>query len=239
MDSLKNTLILVFVSVPISTIIAILIAVALNSIKSLQKVFQTIFFLPYVTNTIAIGLVFSVLFSQPALPGLASPGLINTIFNSDTNWLNGTESNWMMVVLIYNIWSALPFKILVFIGGLQSISKQYYDAAKIDSTPSRRVFSRITIPLLSPMISYIVITSFIGTFKSYESVMAVAGDNGTLRSERWTVVAYVYDAIKGTETNPDGISYYSKGAAGAVVLFIIIMIFTVINMQISKRRVHY
>ncbi len=242
LSSIGNTLILVFVSVPLSTILALLIAVALNSIKPLQRIFQTIFFLPYVTNALAIGMVFSVMFSHPLIAGTASEGLINTILGSHTNWVGegATKAHWMSVVLIYTIWHGLAFKILVFIGGLQNISKQYYDAAKIDSTPKRRVLTRITIPLLSPIISYILITSFIGAFKSYESVLAVAGGTGrSLDRSRWTVVAYVYDKIGISGLDNNFVSYYSRGAAAAVVLFIIIMIFTFINLRISNRRVHY
>lgn len=240
--ALSNTLILVFVSVPISTILALLIAVALNSIKPLQKIFQTIFFLPYVTNALAIGMVFSVMFSHPLTEGIMAEGLINTIFGLNIDWvgITATRSHWMLVVLIYTIWHGLPFKILVFIGGLQNISKQYYDAAKIDSTKPGRVLRRITIPLLSPLISYILITSFIGAFKAYESVLAVAGTTGrNLDRNRWTVVAYVYDKIGKAGMDLNYVSYYSRGAAAAVILFIIILLFTMVNLYISKRSVHY
>ncbi len=242
--ALSNTMILVFISVPISTVLALFIAVALNSIKPLQKIFQTVFFLPYVTNTLAIGMVFSVMFSHPIVPGLVSEGLINTLFQTSIDWVGvtATTENWMFVVLVYTIWSALPFKILVFIGGLQNISKQYYDAAKIDAAPPRRVLTKITIPLLSPLISYILITSFIGAFKAYESVLAVAwvGNETAPNRNRWTAVAYVYDKINESGfMDNNGISYYSRGAAGAVVLFLIILVFTVVNLYISKKRVHY
>ncbi len=240
--SIGNTLIIVFVSVPISTILALLIAVALNSIKPLQKVFQTIFFIPYVTNVLAIGMVFSIMFSHPHTVGLVPEGLINTLFQTSIDWIGvtATRNNWMMVVLIYIIWNALPFKILVFIGGLQSISKQYYDAAKIDSASPRKILTRITIPLLSPLISYIVITSFIGSFKSYESVLSVAGGNGReLDRNRWTAVAYVYDKIGIPGMDGNMVSYYSRGAAAAVVLFLIILVFTFINLYVSNKRVHY
>lgn len=240
--SLYNTLILVFVSVPASTILALLIAVGLNSIKPLQKIFQTIFFIPYVTNALAIGMVFAVMFAHPYIEGIAPEGLINTIFGISTDWVgpSADRGQWMTVVLIYTIWQGLPFKILVFIGGLQNISKQYYDAAKVDATPKRRVLTKITIPLLSPLISYILITSFIGAFKSYESVLAVVGTTGrTLDRSRWTVVAYVYDKIGTSGLDSNFVSYYSRGAAAAVVLFIIILVFTFINLKISKKRVHY
>lgn len=242
LGSIKNTLILVFVSVPVSTTLALLIAVALNSIKGLRNVFQTIFFVPYVTNTLAVGMVFSLMFSHPLVGGIAAEGLINTLFQTSIDWVGvtATYEHWMTVVLIYTVWSALPFKILVFIGGLQSISKQYYDAAKIDATPKRRVLTRITIPLLSPIISYILITSFIGSFKAYESVLAVVGGTGrTLHRDRWTAVAYVYDKIGITGLDINNVSYYSRGAAAAVILFLIILVFTFVNLYVSKKRVHY
>jgi len=241
LKALLNTLIITVISVPVSTIIALLIAVALNSIKPLQKIFQTIFFIPYVTNTLAIGMVFNTMFSHTFAGGITQDGLINSIFGLNTNWVGPSASaeHWLFVVLIYTIWNGLPFKILVFIGGLQSISKQYYDAAKIDSTPSIRVLRRITIPLLSPMISYILITSLIGSFKSYEAVLSVASVSGALPFDRFTAVAYVYDTIGNTGMDSNYVSYYSRGAAGAVVLFLIIMAFTAINLKISSKRVHY
>jgi multiple sugar transport system permease protein len=240
--SLVNTLMVVFISVPVSTVIALLVAVALNSIKPLQKVFQTIFFLPYVTNVLAIGMVFQVMFGHTISGALVQEGLINSIFGLNKDWVGITarRADWMPVVLIYTIWEGLPFKILVFIGGLQSISKQYYEAAKIDSTPSWRVLRRITIPLLSPMISYILITSFIGAFKSYESVLSVASTQTGLPADRFTVVAYVYDNIGKSGFMPGiNVSYYSRAAAAAVVLFAIIMAITAVNLVVSKKRVHY
>lgn len=243
--SFRNTLVLVFVSVPVSTALALLIAVALNSIKPLQKTLQTIFFIPYVTNVLAIGMVFSVMFAYKGLHGIGNNGLINTLFNLNINWVgkHAPQRRWMFVVLFYTIWNGLPFKILVFMGGLQNISKQYYDAAKIDSASPRRVLGKITVPLLSPMISYVLITSFIGAFKSYESVLSVAGDTSEggryLADDRWTVVAYVYDSIDTPGLNPNNISYYSRAASASVVLFVVILLFTVLNLYVSKKRVHF
>ncbi|MCK9165988.1 MAG: sugar ABC transporter permease [Acholeplasmatales bacterium] len=240
--SIGNTLLLVFISVPISTVLALLIAVALNSIKPLQRIFQTIFFIPYVTNVLAIGMVFNVMFSHPFTIGLVPEGLINTLFNTSIDWIGVTalRKHWMLVVMIYVIWNALPFKILVFIGGLQNISKQYYDAAKIDAATPKKTLLRITVPLLSPLISYILITSFIGAFKSYESVLSVVGGVGReLDRKRWTAVAYVYDKIGIPGLDGNNVSYYSRGAAAAVILFLIIMVFTFINLYASKKRVHY
>ena len=179
LQCLKNTVLLCVLTVPISTILALLIAVALNSIKWLQKGLQTIFFLPYVTNSIAIGMVFAAMFNiVGAFYGtenelIVTAGIINNVIEffggKPVNWINygSTYEMNMFVMVVYIVWNALPFKILVLLGGLQSINKQYYDAAKVDGTPRRRVFTHITVPLLSPMLAYVIITGFIGGFKEY------------------------------------------------------------------------
>ena len=240
---LQNTVILCVATVPISTILALLIAVALNSIKPLQKTLQTIFFLPYVTNSIAIGMVFAAMFNIVGLKstGVAETwGIINNVImffgGEPINWINAGSSYWanMTVMIVYIVWNALPFKILVLLGGLQSINKQYYDAAKVDGTSRRRVFAKITVPLLSPMIAYVVITGFIGGFKEYSSIIGIFGDNmgpaddsGRLN----TMVGFVYDAL---ERDRQG-----RASAAALILFAIILVVTMINMQVSNKRVHY
>ena len=243
-ECLKNTVLLCVLTVPISTILALLIAVALNSIKPLQKMLQTIFFLPYVTNSIAIGMVFAAMFNIIGLrPGGTEAdtwGIVNNVlqfFGMDpVNWINGGSEYWanMTVMVIYIVWNALPFKILVLLGGLQSINKQYYDAAKVDGTPRRRVFTRITIPLLSPMLAYVIITGFIGGFKEYSSVVGIfgtnmgpVGDKGRLN----TMVGFVYDALS---TNNQG-----RASAAALILFGIILVVTIFNNRVIKKRTHY
>ena len=246
MTCLENTLLLTVLTVPISTILALLIAVALNSIKPLQKFLQTIFFLPYVTNSIAIGMVFAAMFNiiglRPGAPvaDADSIGIINHVIQffggEPINWINQGSNYWanMAVMIVYIVWNALPFKILVLLGGLQSVNKQYYDAAKVDGTPRRRVFTKITVPLLSPMIAYVVITGFIGGFKEYSSIVGIFGDTmgptsapGRLN----TMVGYIYDSLA---TGSQG-----KASAAALILFGIIMVVTLINLQVSKKRVHY
>lgn len=243
---LKNTILLCVLTVPISTILALLIAVALNSIKFLQKGLQTIFFLPYVTNSIAIGMVFAAMFNTVgAFYGteneiVVTAGIINNIIEffggQRINWINYGSSYWanMTVMVIYIVWNALPFKILVLLGGLQGINKQYYDAAKVDGTPRHRVFSHITVPLLSPMLAYVIITGFIGGFKEYTSIVGIFGetmgppdDAGRLN----TMVGFIYDAL---ETNSQG-----RASAAALILFGIILVVTLINNQVSKNRIHY
>ena len=246
LTAITNTLILVIVSVPITTALSLFIAVLLNSIKPLQKIFQFIFFLPYVTNTLALGMVFAVLFRWTMFPELGGMGLINTLFGLNTNWvgIGAPRSNWMLVVIIYQVWMGLAFRILVFMGGLQSIGKQYYDAAKIDSTPPKRVLTRITIPLLSPILAFIIITAFIGAFQTSDSILAVAGGSSPQwgivpeDSTRWTIVHFIYNGLNQPGFTFD-VSRYSMAAAGAVLLFIVILIITGINLYVSKKRVHF
>ena len=187
-SALKNTILLCVLTVPISTILALLIAVTLNSIKPLRRLLQTIYFLPYVTNSIAIGMVFAAMFnitgSFIGTEGeiVYTAGIMNNIIEAfggtRINWINAGSSYWanMTVMVVYIVWNALPFKILVLLGGLQSINNQYYDAAKVDGTSKGRVLRKITVPLLSPMIAYVVITGFIGGFKEYSSVVGIFGE---------------------------------------------------------------
>ena len=245
-DCLVNTMLLCFLTVPISTILALLIAVALNSIKPLQKTLQTIFFLPYVTNSIAIGMVFAAMFnivgSFYGTPNeiVNTAGIINNVIEffggKRINWINAGSSYWanIVVMTVYIVWNALPFKILVLLGGLQSINKQYYDAAKVDGTSRGRILTKITVPLLSPMLAYVIITSFIGGFKEYSSIVGIFGetmgppdDAGRLN----TMVGFIYDALEG---NNEG-----RASAAALILFGIILVVTMINLQVSKKRVHF
>jgi multiple sugar transport system permease protein len=221
------------------------VAVALNSIKPLRKTLQTIFFLPYVTNSIAIGMVFAAMFNIVGSVGTRRPnivtlGIINNVIEffggHYVNWINTGSSYWanMIVLIIYIVWNALPFKILILLGGLQSINKQYYEAAKVDSTPRWRVLWRITVPLLSPMIAYVVITGFIGGFKEYTSIVGIFGESlgpahapGRLN----TMVGFIYEALE---------QYHQgRASAAALILFAIILVVTLINLQVSKKRVHY
>ena len=243
-DCLVNTLLLTVLTVPLSTILALLIAVALNSIKPLQKFLQTIFFLPYVTNSIAIGMVFAAMFNiiglSPDGARAESWGIINNVimfFGGDPiNWINAQSSYAanIAVMVIYIVWNALPFKILILLGGLQSINKQYYDAARVDGTPRWRVLTKITVPLLSPMLVYVFITGFIGGFKEYSSIVGIFGEKmGPVGADLKlnTMVGYIYEAL------PD--MNYGVASAAALVLFAIILVVTMINLQVSKKRVHF
>ena len=238
---LKNTVLLCVITVPISTSLALLIAVALNSIKPLQRLFQTVFFLPYVTNSIAIGMVFNAMFTRVGVGDLIeTQGIINNIIGlvglGPYNFVNA-GSSWganMFVVCTYIVWHALPFKILVLLGGLQNVNKQYYEAAKIDGTSKVRTFFRITVPLISPMLAYVIITSFIGGFKEYSSVVGIFGESmGPVGSggQMNTIVGYVYNMLPK--------SNLGNASAASLILFAIILVVTAINGYVSKKRVHY
>ena len=245
LNCLTNTILLCVLTVPISTILALIISVCLNAIKPFRRMLQTIFFLPYVTNSIAIGMVFAAMFNMVGNNFgnenelVVTAGIINNViefFGGEAiNWINVGSSKLanMTVMVIYIVWNALPFKILILLGGLQSVNKQYYDAAKVDGTSRLRTFSRITVPLLSPMITYVVITGFIGGFKEYSSIVGVfgekmgpAGDAGRLN----TMVGYIYDSL----TNNQG-----RASAAALILFGIIFVVTMLNLYISKKNTHY
>lgn len=233
LQALKNTFILVIITVPLSTGIALLISVGLSSIKALRNLFQTIYFLPYVTNTLAVGLVFMILFKKTAY----SDGLVNlmiTWFGGNAiDFIDGPYWAKMFVLCFYTIWIVLPFKILILTGALSSVNEQYYNAARVDGTSKLRIFMRITLPMISPMIFYLVITGFIGAFKAYSDAVALFGTNLNA-AEMNTIVGYIYDMLYG---NSGG--YPSYASAAAIILFVIVLTITCINLLISKKNVHY
>lgn len=233
-SALINTLLIVGVSVPISIIVSLLIAASLNSIKPLKGFFQTVFFLPYVTNSLAVGLVFAYIFRRDG-------GLFNQFlktFGVDGGaWVGMGAVQWkaMFVLLLFQVWNTLAFKIMVFLSAIQGIDKQYYQAASIDATPKFKQFRRITAPLISPTIFYIIVTSVIAAFKSYSSVIAIFGNEGAPSGANYTmktIVFYIYDFFDTTGKMPEA-------AAASLILFGFILVLTLIQMQVSKKRVHY
>ncbi|MBQ8306242.1 MAG: sugar ABC transporter permease [Blautia sp.] len=233
LQALKNTLILVAITVPLSTGIALLISVLLNSIEKLRDFFQTVFFLPYVTNTLAVGLVFMILFKKTPY----SDGLVNLIIQffgaKGVDFIDGPYAAKMFVLCFYTIWIVMPFKILILTSALASVDQGLYNAAKVDGTSRLRIFTRITLPMISPMIFYLVITGFIGAFKAYSDAVAIFGTNLNA-AEMNTIVGYVYDMLYG-----DSGGYPSYASAAAIILFAIVLTITVINLLVSRRHVHY
>ncbi len=233
LQAVKNTFILVIFTVPLSTGIALLISTALNAIKPLKNLFQTIYFLPYVTNTLAVGLVFMILFQKtPYTDGLAN--LIIGFFGVEPiDFIDGPYWAKMFVLCFYTIWVVLPFKILILTSALASVNQNFYKAAEVDGTSRTRTFFRITLPMISPTVFYLIITGFIGAFKAYSDAVALFGTDLNAAGMN-TIVGYVYDMLYG---NSGG--YPSYASAAAIILFAIVMTITVINLLISKKNVHY
>lgn len=233
LQAVRNTFILVIITVPVSTGLALLISVGLSSIEKLRDFFQTVYFLPYVTNTLAVGLVFMILFKKTAY----SDGMINLLINlfggKSIDFIEGPYWAKMFVLCFYTVWIVMPFKILILTSALASVNPIYYSAAKVDGTSKWRIFWRITVPMISPMIFYLVITGFIGAFKAYSDAVALFGTNLNAAGMN-TMVGYVYDMLYG---NSGG--YPSYASAAAIILFAIVLTITCINLLVSKKHVHY
>ena len=232
-QALKNTFIIVLITVPLSTGVALIISLALSSINKLRELFQTIYFLPYVTNTLAVGIVFMILFRKTAY----TDGMVNLLINffggESVDFIDGPYWAKMFVMCFYTIWVVLPFKILILTSNLASVDPIYYKAAKIDATPRWRVFTKITLPMISPMIFYLVITGFIGAFKAYSDEVALFGTDLNAAGMN-TIVGYIYDMLYG---NSGG--YPSYASAAAIILFAIVFTITVINLIVSEKTVYY
>ena len=233
LQAVKNTFILVAVTVPVSTGLALLISVGLSSIKKLRELYQTVYFLPYVTNTLAVGLVFMILFKKtPYTDGLAN--LVLGLFGvSPIDFIEGPYAARMFVLCFYTVWAVLPFKILILTSALAGVKKEYYQAARVDGTPRARIFWRITLPMISPILFYLVITGFIGAFKAYGDAVALFGVDLNAAGMN-TIVGYVYDMLYG-----EGGGYPSYASAAAIILFAIVLTVTCVNLLVSRRHVHY
>ena len=233
LQAIRNTFILVVITVPLSTLLALLISVALSSVKALKKLFQTIYFLPYVTNTLAVGLVFMILFKNTAY----SDGLINLVLKlfgqGPVDFIDGPYWAKMLVLCIYTIWIVMPFKVLILTSALASVNQNYYNAARVDGTSRFRIFIRITLPMISPTVFYLIITGFIGAFKAYSDSVALFGTDLNAAGMN-TIVGYVYDMLYG-----NGGGYPSYASAAAILLFVIVLTITCINLLVSKKHVYY
>lgn len=233
LQAIRNTFILVVITVPLSTFLALLISVALSSVKALKKLFQTIYFLPYVTNTLAVGLVFMILFKKTAY----SDGLINLVLKlfgqGPVDFIDGPYWAKMLVLCIYTIWIVMPFKVLILTSALASVNQNYYNAARVDGTSRFRIFIRITLPMISPTVFYLIITGFIGAFKAYSDSVALFGTDLNAAGMN-TIVGYVYDMLYG-----NGGGYPSYASAAAILLFVIVLTITCINLLVSKKHVYY
>ena len=227
LQAVKNTFIIVIITVPLSTAFALAVSLALSSVKKLKELYQTVFFLPYVTNTLAVGLVFMILFKKTAYTDGMVNLLIQLFGGKSVDFIDGPYWAKMFVMCFYTIWVVMPFKILILTSALASVNQDYYDAARVDATPKWRIFTRITLP----MIFYLIITGFIGAFKAYSDEVALFGTDLNAAGMN-TIVGYVYDMLYG---NSGG--YPSYASAAAVLLFAIVLTITCINLLVSGRNV--
>ena len=233
LQAVRNTFVLVLITVPLSTALSLLIAAALSSIEKLRELYQTVFFLPYVTNTLAVGLVFMILFKRtPYTDGLANL-MLGWFGKAPVDFIDGPYWAKMFVLCFYTVWVVMPFKILILTSTLASVNPIYYSAAKVDGTPKWRVFMRITLPMISPTLFYLIITGFIGAFKAYSDAVALFGTDLNAAGMN-TIVGYVYDMLYGTSGG-----YPSYASAAAIILFAIVLTITCINLLVSRKHVHY
>lgn len=243
-----NTVFLVFVCVPLSMISALLVALGIQASSKVKNFLATLYYLPQVTNVIAAGFVFALIFNNDF-------GLLNRIlglFGVDpVAWISGVGIaasdtlylqaylKCLFILFVYSMWSGLSLKVILFLGGLGSINPQYYQVADIDGTSKWKVLTKITLPLLSPTTMYIYITSSITAFKAYSAVIALFGENygpvGDNRKMMITLVGYIMEKL-GSYLDAGAVSMASTAA---VILLIIIMLLTAVQFKLTDRKVHY
>lgn len=222
--ALSNTFLYAFVVVPIGLIISLYIAITIHEKIKYKKAFETIFFIPYLTSVIAIGVVFRYLFD-------GDHGFINyiiTLFGgSPIDFLNNPKVS-MTTVIIFGIWMGLAFNILILLTGLRNIDESYYKVADMFGATKFEQFLRITLPQLIPTITFLLLVNFIGAFKIYAQVYAIFNGMPGIAESATTGVFYIYTKFYTQHR-------YGQGMAAAVILFFIILLFTIIQNRIMKR----
>lgn len=228
LNGLKNTGLYVALVVPIATVLSLLIATLLNNDVKLKGFFQTCYFLPMVTSITAIGLVWKWLFNFDY-------GLINyflSLFGVDPiNWLNNPAYN-LAALVIYGVWSMIPFTTILLLAGFQNVNPQYYTAARADGAKGGRIFFRITLPLLAPTIGLTLIVNMISASKVFSELFPLFNGQPGSAYSLYTVVYYLYDAffVKWK---------LGRAAASAVILFAIVLALTMIQLFIQRKWKNY
>ncbi|SCG83164.1 multiple sugar transport system permease protein [Proteiniborus sp. DW1] len=226
--ALKNTFIFVLGAVPLSIIASLGFALLLNSNIKLKNFFRSVYFIPFITSTVAVSIVWRWMFNKEF-------GMVNSIlmiFGIDKiNWLTNPKMTIPMLVLL-SVWKGMGYKIIIFLAGLQNIDEKYYLAAKIDGASVWKRFTSITIPLLTPTLFFVSITSVIGSFKLFDEVFVLYDkQTGPLKSGL-TIVYYIYNKF-------NRYWQFSIASAAAFVLFVIILIFTLIQLRIGQKKTNY
>lgn len=225
--ALKNTFLYVLGVVPLSIVVSLGFALLLNNNIKLNKFFRSVYFLPFVTSTVAVSMVWRWMFNSHY-------GLINSILTTvgipKQQFL--TDERWTIPILILlGVWKGMGYKIVIFLAGLQVIDDKYYKAARIDGASKWKRFTNITIPLLSPTIFFVSITSVIGAFKVFDEVFILYDkQTGPLKSGL-TIVYYIFNKFYRSWQ-------FSVAAAAAFILFIIIFIFTLVQLKLGKKFRH-
>jgi multiple sugar transport system permease protein len=225
--ALKNTSTFVLFSVPLSMVASLFIAVLLNSSIKLRGFFRSVYFLPFVTSSVAVSMVWRWIFSK-------NYGLINQILSelgfTKISWLNDPEKT-IFILVILSIWRGLGYKVILFLAGLQAIDEKYYEAAKIDGANSFKLFSKITLPLLKPTLFFVLITSVISSFKIFDEVFVMYDKKtGPLKSGL-TIVYYIFDKFYNQWQ-------FSIAAAATFILFVIILAFTIVQLKIGSKQIN-
>lgn len=226
--SMKNTFVFVIGVVSLSIIISLGIAMLLNAKISFRGIFRTIYFIPFVTSVVAVSIVWRWIFHTEY-------GLLNYFLGffgvTPIEWL--TDPKWAMpALIILSIWKGLGYNIIIFLAGLQNVNEQYYLAARIDGANAWQRFKNITVPLLSPTTFFISIVSIINSFKVFDEVFALFGGRPGPAYSALTVVYYIFEKFYGEWE-------FGLASAAAYMLFIVIFIFTLIQLYVGKRKVTY
>lgn len=222
--ALKNTFIYAITVVPLSIIISMFIALILNTKIKGSKFFETIFFIPYLTSIIAIGIVFRYLLN-------GDYGFVNYILNlfgfSNIDFLNNPKYN-MLALIIFGIWNALAFNIIIILSGLRGIDENYYKVAETFGATPVEQFKKITLPSLNPIITFLTLTSFISAFKVYGQIFALFNGKAGIGNSLVTAVFYIFNKFYVE-------SRYGQAMAAAIILFVVLLVLTLIQRQLLKK----
>jgi len=223
-ESLWNTFKYALVEVPLSVIIALVVAALLNRKMKGRSIYRAIFFLPMVSAPAAVAMIWRWLYNSQY-------GLINHIFGTTTNWISDPNIAWLSIAII-GVWSAIGYNVVLFLSGLQEIPRDYYEASSIDGATGVKQFFSITLPLLSPTIFFVVVTSIIGALQVFDLIYMVMSDNTPALGKTQSIVYlfYKYSFVNGNK---------GYGSAIVVLLLAVIMIITAIQMKLQKKWVYY
>ena len=223
-EAVLNTVLYVVIVVPVSTVLAVFFANLINKKLRFNGLFQTAYFLPLVTSTTAVGLAWKWMYH-------ADYGVINYLLSlfgvEKIGWLTDVRYG-MAALVLYGIWSILPFTIIIVLSGMQGIDKKLSIAARVDGASSKRIFFRITLPLLMPTVGLVFVINIINTFKVFAELFPLFDGEPGVAYTLYTVVYYIYDMFYSKW-------HFDRACAAAILMLIILVIFTRIQSLIQKK----